>query len=113
MKLLPNYKNAIILPEKLTRYSLDPYSVNGGADKARVFQSALGFNLSNAHLLIEQILHNLPYFEAVELEQFKYGNRYRVDMPVYGANGKIAMVRTGWQIDKNSDKPRLTTVYVL
>ncbi|MDR0935151.1 MAG: hypothetical protein LBM98_00545 [Oscillospiraceae bacterium] len=101
------------MPEKLTKYSLDPHSVNGGADKALVFQSALGFNLSNAHLLIEQIWHNLPYFEAVEMEPFKYGRRYRVDMPVYGANGKIAMVRTGWQIDNGSEKPRMTTAYVL
>ena len=52
---LPNYKEAVIPPEKLEKYALDP-THPVGKNKAIVFKSALGFDQSNWQLLAETIL---------------------------------------------------------
>jgi hypothetical protein len=46
MTLLPNYASAVIEDSKLVSYALNPHSERG-QHKARVFEHALGFNLSN------------------------------------------------------------------
>ncbi|MDR0859326.1 MAG: hypothetical protein LBN97_09885 [Oscillospiraceae bacterium] len=112
MNLLPNYELAVIPYDKFIRYSLDPDSIRG-ANKARVYQSALGFNLSNAELLIEQIRQKLPAYEAVSQLPGEYGNRYTVDIPITGVNGKTELVRTAWQIDYGKTIPHLVSNYVL
>jgi hypothetical protein len=52
--LLPNFNNAKIDPRKLTEYALNPEHPVGG-NKAKVFESALGYNKSNADVLMKQI----------------------------------------------------------
>lgn len=54
---LPNYERADIPREKLEKYALNPnhvsrtYGGSSGQDKAQVFKSALGFDVSNWELL--------------------------------------------------------------
>ena len=57
-------ENLIVDPKKLINYSLNPENPVGG-DKARVFQSALGFNQQNYRLLLEQIETIAPGVEAI------------------------------------------------
>jgi len=109
---LPNYQEAMIKPDKLKKYSLDPTS-EVGKHKARVFKSALGFDQSNWELLSLNILDKLPYHEAVLKEEDKHGKRYNVIMPITGPNGMTADVLTGWIIEPGTDHPRLTTARVL
>ncbi len=109
---LPNYQEAVIKPEKLKRYSLDPTS-DAGRHKARVFKSVLGFDQSNRELLSQIILNELPYHEAVFKGEDEHGKRYTVTMPITGPNGMTADVLTGWIIDPGTDFPRLTTARVL
>jgi len=113
---LPNYENAIIEDSKLTEYALNPDS-NTGKHKARVFQSALGFNLTNWRLLKQAILDALPRYEAQFKSETVFGKKYTVELLVTGPNGNSLPVLTAWQFDRQldgtlSEIPRLVTLYI-
>ena len=108
---LPNCKNAHIDPNKIINYVLNPNHPVGG-NKARVFESALGFNQSNANQLMTQIQQLLPNSSAILGTKDPYGQRFTVDMRITGPNGNTATIRTGWIIEVGSTVPRLTTTYV-
>ena len=109
---LPNVNKVRVDTRKVTHYALNPNNLSGGADKAKVFESALGYNQSNATQLIEQIQSKLPKSEAVVGNLDKYGQRFTVDIPITGPNGRTAIVRTGWILEHGSDVPRMTTLFV-
>ena len=108
---IPNVQSATINPKKLTEYALNPNHPVGG-NKAKVFESALGYNQSNADDLMRQIYEKLTSSEAVLGKLDEYGQRYTVDIPITGPNGNTVNVRTGWIIKTGSDIPELTTIYV-
>ena len=108
---LPNVEDATINPKKLTDYALNPEHPVG-ANKAKVFDSALGYNQSNADGLMNQIYEKLPQTESVLGKVDNYGQRYTVDIPITGPNGNTATVRTGWILKPGSTKPELTTLFV-
>lgn len=108
---IPNVESATINPKKLTDYALNPNHPVGG-NKAKVFESALGYNQSNADDLMRQIYEKLPSSEAILGKLDQYGQRYTVDILITGPNGKTVNVRTGWIIKTGSDIPELTTMYV-
>ncbi len=108
---LPNAGNLVISSSKVQGYALNPdHPV--GKNKAKVFQNALGYNQSNAEELVEQIQSKVTDYVAVPGKSDQYGQRYSVDIPIIGPNGRTAIVRTGWIIRSESDKPELTTLYV-
>nr|WP_249025297.1 DUF6883 domain-containing protein [Neisseria canis] len=109
---LPNADKAVIDPKKIKGYALNTEHPVGG-NKAKVFQSALGFNQSNADELIEKIQQGVCENPATLGKCDEHGQRYTVDIPMTGPNGKTATVRTGWIIDSGKSIPRLTTTYVL
>lgn len=115
---LPNHQRAMIPSAKLEKYVLDPNHVSrvrgrsSGKDKARVFQSALGFDQSNWESLQQSILEELPYHEAVLGEEDEYGKRYTVTLPITGPNLNTANVLTAWIIKSGTDYPSLTTALV-
>lgn len=109
--LLPNVEKATIDPKKLTEYALNPEHPVGG-NKAKVFQSALGYNQSNADDLLRQIQKQLPNSKAILGKADQYGQRYTIDMSILGPNGKKATVRTGWIIKQGATNPELITLYV-
>ncbi len=108
---LPNYKNAIIPKEKFTKYALDMNNPKG-RNKAIAFEEALGYNINNANKLINNIRKNIDKFNAVKKEDKGFGQRYEILMTLVGENKKIANVKTGWIIDKETQETRLTSVYV-
>lgn len=108
---MPNVDNATINPKKITESALNPEHPVGG-NKAKVFESALGYNQSNADDLMRQIYDKLPSNEAVLGKLDQYGQRYTVDIPITGPNGKTVNVRTGWIIKSDSNVPELTTIFV-
>lgn len=110
----PNYglitsKNTEIADAKLTQYALDPNHPKG-KDKARVFQSALGYNQSNYKALIENVHRNLSAAPAYFRGSTPYGDKYEVNLSLQGPNGKIANVLTAWMV--KDGKARLTSIYV-
>ena len=108
---LPNIENAKIDPRKLTDYALNLEHPIGG-NKAKVFESALGYNKSNASELMNQVYEKLPNSEAVLGKVDQYGQRYTVDMQITGPNANTAIVRTGWILKTGSTTPEMTTIYV-
>ncbi|OCA98039.1 hypothetical protein BGS1_02110 [Clostridium beijerinckii] len=108
---LPNLENAKIDPRKLTDYALNPDHPVGG-NKAKVFESALGYNKSNADELMNQVYEKLSSSESVLGKVDQYGQRYTVDMQITGPNGNTTIVRTGWILKPDSTIPEMTTIYV-
>jgi hypothetical protein len=102
---------SVIDPRKFTEYCLNPNSPRG-RHKALVFKSALGYDLSNYHGLIEQIREGIISTQAEFVEQMPHGEIWRVDIPIRGPAG-TATVRTGWIYRKGKDVARLTTAYVV
>lgn len=81
-----------------------------GGNKARVFESAFGFNRSNADDLTAQIRKGVMEQPPIPGKVDQYGSRFTVDIPVTGPKGS-GLVRTGWIVDPGSVTPRLTTAY--
>jgi len=95
--------------DKFTEYALN---FQKNKDKATAFQSALGYNITNAELLIAAIAANIGNCEAVQKGDDGYGTRYEVVMTLTGVNGKTAKVLTAWIDDRNKDELRLISAYV-
>jgi hypothetical protein len=111
-ELLPNVKKVTVDTRKVTEYALNPNNTSGGANKAQVFESALGYNQSNSSHIMQQIQSKLPTSNAILGTADKYGQRFTVDIPITGPNGKTAIVRTGWILEPGSGVPRMTTIFV-
>lgn len=92
---LPNFEKATIDPKKLTEYALNPEHPVGG-NKAKVFESVLGYNKSNWEQLAQQVQEKLPQSEAISKGSNGFGELYQVDMNITGSTGRSALVRTGW-----------------
>ena len=109
---LPNCAMLVIDERKLTAYALD-VAHTVGKDLAEKFKSVLGFDKSNWKELSNQISENVPHHEAVLLREDIHGSRFRVDLPIVGANGNTAIVRTVWIILNDTESPILDTLKVL
>lgn len=108
---LLNAKHAVIDPKKIASYALNSDHPVGG-NKARVFESALGYNPSNAGVLVSRVQQGVLSNPA-ELGLYdSFGQRLSVDVPIIGVNGETAIVRTGWIYETDSLVPRMTTLYV-
>ncbi|HBR1069794.1 DUF6883 domain-containing protein [Klebsiella pneumoniae] len=108
---LVNAEYAVIDPKKLATYALDSTHPTGG-HKARVFESALGYNPTNADVLAARIQKGVLSAPATILQTNNYGQTMAVDMPILGINGETAVIRTGWMYETDALVPRLTTIYV-
>lgn len=109
--LLPNYQEAIIPEEKFTEYILN-INHPKGRDKAVAFKKALGYDLDNVDKLISNIKENINKFNAVEKPDKGYGKVYEIIMTLTGENGKNANVKTGWLLERETKRTRLTSAYV-
>lgn len=92
---------------KFTDYALNPEKA---PDKARAFESALGYNKDNCDQLIKDIEKHADIHKMVEKGDNGYGMRYEQVIKLKGPNEKEANVLTAW-IDDNKNL-RLTSVYV-
>jgi hypothetical protein len=101
---------AVIDRRKITDYALNPEHPVGG-NKAKVFESALGFKKEHADDLIDQLKSGVKNNPAIEGKLDQFGQRYTVDIPVTGPTGS-GVVRTGWIYKAGSDVPELTTLFV-
>ena len=117
MTLLPNYASAVMEDSKLVSYALNPRSERE-QHKARVFEHALGFNLSNWEYLKRAILDALPARPARFLSDTAFGKKYEVVVSITGPNTRTVDVITIWQFDRLPDgmqyaeAPRLVTLYI-
>lgn len=108
--MLPNGDRAFVDMRKLRDYCLNPNHLEG-ANKARVFASALGITARQADRLKDALLEAAKTQEATLTGLDEYGARYVIDFWMDGLR-KPVKVRSGWIIRKGEDFPRLTTCYV-
>jgi hypothetical protein len=107
---LPRATEAIVPPEKLTRYALDP-SHQRGRHKARVFASALGIRADDWRYLRDQILESVRGAPVKATRITPFGVAYEVVVEVEGLNGATAPVMTTW-IVQEGEPPHLTSTWV-
>ena len=110
---MPNHQNAVTPKEKFVNYSLD-YDNPNDRGKAEAYEKALGFNKSNADVLINQIDQAIKTesVSPIEVSPTEFGVKYKYRIPVKGVNGQIKNVIAVYQIDKGTDIPRMVTNYV-
>lgn len=108
--ILPHYRDAVIPETKIFDYALNMKHPKG-RDKAIAFHRALGYNQSNGDALIAAIRQVLPIMHVVERAGI-YGRQFCGVTELTGVNGKTAKVRTCWQIDRGTNIPKLTSIYV-
>ena len=81
-----------------------------------MFNSALGYNLSNWEHLKEQTLSLLDKYRLIKGTIDKYGARYSAIMQMTGINNRKANVLVAWIYDvepkQGIKQPRLSTIYV-
>ena len=109
MNVLPNLDRMRIPAEKFTQYALN-YAKD--YDKALAFELALGYNMDNFQLLIDNIHEHISQYEATPKGDLGFGMKYEVIMQITGANGKTAKVLTAWIDDVKTREMRLTNAYI-
>ena len=109
---IPNGDRAVVAIEKLTEYALNPDHPTGGP-KARVFRAVLGITIEHAELLQDALLEAARSSENAFFRQRRnFGDQYEIVFVMEGPNGNHSEVTSGWQIDTDSDYPRLTSCYI-
>ena len=95
--------------KKLNDYALNIDHVTG-KNKAKVFQSVLGFNTENHEILAKQIISKFNIYETTNFRFSEYGLQFTQVIETEGVNGVKAKIVTGWIMEDNVI--RLTTAYV-
>jgi len=107
---LPGGEDAIVDPEKLTGYCLNPEHPRG-KHKARVFATALGFTAENADDLRAALLTAAAAAEAQPAASDRFGDRYVLEFEIKGPRG-AGVVRSTWIVRRGESSPRLTSCFV-
>ena len=106
---VPNSLLAVTDHNKIQRYALNSNHPRG-KEKARVFNSVLGFHYENWDLLSDQIYDKIQTANVSRQEMTEYGERFVVPIRVEGIRNKSMVINTVWQIDNGSNIPRLLTL---
>jgi hypothetical protein len=108
---LPKAHSATLDLRKLTHYCLsDDHPL--GRHKARVFKAALGIVAADAGWLRNEILRGILDAPAVEIENDRFGSRYRVDLQLKRQD-REAVVRTIWLATAPDGRPRFITCWIV
>jgi len=107
---IPNLKSALIDPQKIRDYCLNPDHPRG-KHKARVFAAKLGIYRDDWDTLLRKIIDGLDEGVCLKAKSDQYGQRFMVDMEIENG-GRVAQIRTTWIILSDEKFPRLTSCYV-
>ena len=108
---LPNALLAVVEPEKLTGYLLNPVHRYGAA-KARFFAD-FGFRASEWEAFGGALREQGQRHEVTKVKETPFGPRYEVEGPIAAPDGRAPRIRTVWQLDEGYVAPRLITAYPL
>ena len=108
---LPNARQAWAQREKITGYLLaeNPESGRGKPN----FFAAFGFSADNWQALADALMALGSAHEVAKVEETEFGVKYVVEGLLSAPDGRNPRVRTIWQIDWGSDRPRLISAYPL
>jgi hypothetical protein len=105
---IPNGDQAIIESSKITEYLLNTDHQRGGS-KARLLIQ-FGYSLANWEKLEEDIRRFHLEQDVNLITETPYGIRYQISANLITPIERPLLVKTVWQIDINTDFPRLITL---
>ena len=108
-KKLPNADKAVIERRKLTDYLLSP-THDTGRFKAEFFHQ-LGYRAGSWRTLERDLRKLILSSGVTESRRSRWGQKFRVEGPLKGPNGKTTRVLTVWIILRGEAVPRLVTAY--
>jgi hypothetical protein len=106
---LPNADRAIIAPEKLRDYLLNPAHRRGSV-KARMLLGC-GYRAEAWEVLETDLRTQHLTVDAQIVRKSPYGQRFEIHAPLVTPKGRQVVFRSIWQIDSGTDIPRLITMY--
>jgi hypothetical protein len=106
---LPHRENAVVAPEKLTRYLLC-LAHPVGQSKAKFFL-AQGFTEDNWPLLQAGLIAIAHAEDVAETEVTPHGTKYVLLGELETPAGGRVLLRTVWIINNGQDVPRFVTAY--
>jgi len=106
---IPNADRAIIAPEKLRDYLLNPLHRRGGT-KAKLL-IGLGYRGRDWQRLEDDLRQQHLANDVTAMTQTEYGVRFEIVAPVATPAGQRIVFCSVWQIDQGADVPRLITLY--
>ena len=106
---VPNVENAIIAPEKLRDYLLNPEH-RRGRSKAKLLLS-MGYQTDQWQQLETDLRQQHLIADIDTIESNDYGTAYKIVAELRGPNGDTGLFRSIWQVDFGTDQPRLITMY--
>ena len=108
MAKLPHADRAVIAPDKLRDYLLNP-GHRRGASKAKLLLS-LGYRTEQWQRLETDLRGQHLGVDVATTIDTGYGVRHEIVAPLIGPNGHSVTFRSIWQIDTGTDEPRLITM---
>ena len=106
---IPNADKAIIAPEKIRDYLLNPLHRRGGP-KAK-FLMTLGYRAENWQQFEGDLREQHLGEDFAIATQTPYGVCYEILAPITSPTGRRARFCSVWQIDQGTESPRLITMY--
>jgi hypothetical protein len=107
---VPNYEQAILKPEKLTKYLLN-FAHSKGASKAKFFKIH-GYDLSNIIELENELKSILSENEIFETLSIGYGINYSVIGSLKSKSfPNNPLIKTVWCITTEEENPHFVTAY--
>lgn len=106
---LPNAENAVIAPQKLRDYLLNPEHRRGGS-KAKLLR-AMGYQADHWQQLETDLRQQHLTAPVEEVEENDYGTSYAIVAGLTGPDARTIPFRSIWQIDLGTEFPRLITMY--
>ncbi|MEA4831941.1 MAG: minor capsid protein [Oscillospiraceae bacterium] len=107
-EILPNAGAASTPSEKIQDYLLNSNHPRG-KDKAHVINKVLGYHYQNWNEFSDKLFREVQKSPATKGITTRYGTKYTVPVIMYGKKDRYLHLNTVWQIDSESDIPRLIT----
>jgi hypothetical protein len=107
--MLPEAERAVVAPEKILRYLLDPTNPRNQGKHGVFF--ALGYTRETWERLRDDLLTHGHMHPVAEVELQGHATVYNVDGVLTGPSGRTRQIRTAWRIDRAGVPPRLITAF--
>jgi hypothetical protein len=107
--LIPNAASAVIAPEKLRDYLLNP-AHRRGSTKARLLIHC-GYRTDAWHVLETDLRAQHLTADFSIGKENSYGRQFEIRAPLTTPSGRTVVFESIWQIDHGSDTPRFITMY--
>ena len=107
---LPNGDRAVVSPEKLAGYALNPSHPHGRAHAA-LFDRLLGITATDAQVLHDALRRAATDEDATPGAVSTFGTKYEVRFPMSGPRGTFTVLSV-WIVPTDTDLPVLVTTFV-